>query len=121
MPLLAILEVCVKAEAIFGLRDKLLTILYGEFREAAYRQFAFCRRGKLGKGNGRVMPSSVVLQIFFEYLITLAPTPRLCVTRKKNRSRDWLFNCCVTYISMCHRSRIQVAKHNLKPHTQIVS
>ena len=63
------------------------------FRKAAYRQFAFCRHGKLGKGNGRVMPSSVVLQIFFEYLITLAPTPRLCVTRKKNRSRDWSLVC----------------------------
>ena len=52
-------------------------------RKAAYRQFALCRHGKLGKGNGHVMLSCVVLQIFFEYLITLTPTPWLCVTRKK--------------------------------------
>ena len=51
--------------------------------KATYRQFALCRHDKLGKGNGRVMLSCVVLQINLEYLITLAPTPLLCVTRKK--------------------------------------
>ena len=51
--------------------------------KAAYRQFALCRHDKLGKGNGRIMPSCVVLQINLEYLITLAPTRLLCVTRKK--------------------------------------
>ena len=71
------------------------------FRKAAYRQLALGRHML----NRNVMPFCVELQIRhsywfalsirlfmpFEFLITLAPTPLLFVTREK-RSRDWLFN-----------------------------
>ena len=42
------------------------------FRKAAYRQFALCRHGKFGRGNRRVMPSCVVLQIRHTYWFALS-------------------------------------------------
>ena len=43
-----------------------------DFRKAAYRQFALCRHGKLGRGKKRVMPSCVVLQIRHTYWFPLS-------------------------------------------------
>ena len=90
--------VTLRRRDIFGLtcRRSCLEHVTHFFRKAAYYQFALWRYGKLGRGNRRVIPSYAVLQIrhtydlrfqaasyFFEYLITLASTPRLCRTGGK--------------------------------------
>ena len=78
-----------------------------DFRKAAYRQFALPRHSKLVRDNRRVMPSCVVLHIRHAYWFALSSHLLIFRTfnylsadtttlgdakKKKNRSRDSLFN-----------------------------
>ena len=56
-----ILEICIKARS--DIQAEEFNFSMESFRKAAYRQFALWRYGKLGRGNGRVIPSCAVLKI----------------------------------------------------------
>ena len=74
MPLLGILEVCIyKSWSDIQAKEISFTpFCMQSFRKAAYRQFALCRHRKLGRGDRRVMPSCVVLQIRHTYWFALS-------------------------------------------------